>query len=152
MGLLGRDADRNELRRIVTDWHGMALPFIRTKPFDETWTDFIIAWGKIKRPAGQSLAAALAAADVAPAPEAANKYRSPTLRRLVALCARLAAQWGSKPFPLGCVKAGECIGFSKSEAHRLLKTLEFDGIIQLATKGSKASGRASEWRYLGGER
>ncbi len=149
---MGRDTDRQELRRIVIDWHRLALPYIRTKPFDETWADFATAWGRIKRPAGASLAAAIAAADAAPLPAAAKKYDTPAYRRLVAVCRQLAAQWGAKPFPLGCCIAGESIGVSKTEANRMLKTLQFDGIIQLVTKGCTASGRASEWRYVGGRK
>ena len=151
IGILGRDADRRELRRIVQDWHRGALPNIRTKPFDETWADFITAWERVKRPAGASLRAAVQAADAAPAPEAAAIYDTAPLRRLTALCAKLAAQWGDRPFPLGCRTAAGILGITPSAAHRLLATLQFDRIIVRAFKGTKASGRASEWHYLGGQ-
>lgn len=40
--------------------------------------------------------------------------------------------------------------------HTTLKTLQFDRVIQLVTKGTRATGnapgRVSEWHYIGGER
>ena len=32
------------LRPLVAEWHRLALPTIRTKPFDETWADFVEAF------------------------------------------------------------------------------------------------------------
>lgn len=148
LGILGRNVDAKELRRIVKDWHRQALPHIRTKPFDETWTDYVTAWERIKQPAGASLIAAINSADTMPVPDVAKQYDTPALRRLVSICTGLAAQWGDNPFPLGCAKAGEIIGVSKTEAHRLLRTLQFDGIIVRTLKGTKASGKASEWRFI----
>jgi hypothetical protein len=149
VGLLGKDADRAQLRRLVQEWHRQALPVIRTKAFDETWSDFIIAWGRVKHAAGASLASAVAAADAGRAPAAARDYDTAPMRRLVAVCAQLSVQWGDQPFPLGCRTAANILGISPPAAHRMLATLRFDGIIKLATMGSKARGRASEWHYVG---
>ena len=33
------DADPNELRPYVKEWHSRALPYIRSEPFEETWID-----------------------------------------------------------------------------------------------------------------
>ena len=57
-GIMPR-AQADALPAIVRDWHEQALPFIRTKDFDESWTDFVTAWQRVERPAGQSLRVAV---------------------------------------------------------------------------------------------
>src|SRR5262249_24086730 len=62
------DATSDRLRLILREWPQQALPFIRTKDFATTWTDFTVAWRRVKRPAGCSLRAAIhAAKNTAPA-------------------------------------------------------------------------------------
>lgn len=146
---LGRDADHMQLRNIVKTWHSLAVRTISTKPFDHSWDDFIRAWAGVKVPMGHSLKAAVATAKSNPLPRDAQLYEKAELRSLVALCAQLQTQWGDHPFPLGCRKAAEILGISPAEANRHLKLLEFDGLLQLAAKGSKSSKKASEWRYTG---
>lgn len=157
MAILGRDADPKRLRSVLLQWHTLALPFVRTKPFDETLSDFIRSWESIKFPMGQSLSAAVAKADAEPFPSEADLYHEPELRRLVAICAQLQIQWGDQPFPLGCRKAGELLGVTPTEAGRLLKVLKFDGVLKLIRKGNKTktqtgSYTASEWRFINLER
>src|SRR5207247_1366771 len=48
-----RDADFGTLRPILETWHLRALPYIATKPFVESWADFLESWNKVKTPAGQ---------------------------------------------------------------------------------------------------
>jgi hypothetical protein len=140
------DATPDELRPIIRQWHAQALPFVRTKPFDESWTDFAVAWSRVKRPAGASFAAAAASAGV-PAVAQRLGYDG-ALARLAGLCDALQRQWGGRPFPLGCRKAAEYLGVSKTEANRLLAALQFDHVLELVTKGTKATGKASEWRVF----
>jgi hypothetical protein len=143
------DATPAELREVVREWHRRALPAIRTKDFGETWTDFAIAWERVCRPAGRSLALAAAAAAAGDLPAAlGQRGYDGALRRLVSLCWQLHRQWGDQPFPLGCAKAGEHIGVCKRQAARLFKTLEFDGVLRRERLGTKASGKASEWRFI----
>ena len=141
-----RHLDRDELRQLVRIWHQRALPFIRTKDFDESWADFAIAWEKVKHPAGRSLQAALDAA-TNQLPQEALPYGD-QLRYLVSICCQLQKQWGESPFPLGCRTAGVALGISKTQANRLLKVLVLDGVLSLVTKGDKKSTKASEWRYI----
>jgi hypothetical protein len=143
------NATAEELRPVVREWHRLALPVIRTKGFGETWSDFVIAWGRIRRPAGPSFAAAVTAAEITipPAIVGQNGYDG-HLARLVALCFQLAQLWEERPFPLGCKIAAKHLGVSTRHAGRLLKTLEFDGVLKLATKESKRDGRAREWRLI----
>ena len=46
------DADPRQLRHVVERWHLLAKPIIATKPFEESWIDFLKAWPKVKFPAG----------------------------------------------------------------------------------------------------
>jgi hypothetical protein len=143
------DATPTELRPILQEWHRRALPFIRTQDFTESWTDLAVAWQRIRRPAGQSLAEAAARADAAGLPGIAVRLGyDGCLGRLAALCLELARQWGDRPFPLGCEVAGQYLGVSTRHAGRLLKTLEFDRVLQRVTMGTKRTGNASEWRFL----
>jgi hypothetical protein len=57
------DAAADQLRPILTQWHEVALPRIRTKDFGESWTDFVVAWERVRRPAGATLYGAVAAAE-----------------------------------------------------------------------------------------
>jgi hypothetical protein len=146
------DAAHAELRSVLKEWHRLALPVIRTKEFGESWTDFTIAWDRVRRPSGQSFAMAAAAADAADLPANMDQFGyDGNLRRLAALCWRLQQQWGDRPFPLGCKIAGQHVGLSTRQGGRLLKTLKFDGVLKLTTKGSKRTGKASEWRFNGFE-
>jgi hypothetical protein len=63
----------------------------------------------------------------------------------------LRRQLGHRPFPLGCEVAGRHLGVSTRHAGRLLKALQFDGLIARVSKGTKASGKASEWRFIDSE-
>jgi len=145
------DASRDELREIVRAWHQQALPFIRTKEFDETWADFTDAWELVRRPAGCSFQAAAKAADLDIPPFIIERYDG-NLRRLASLCRQLQMRWGDRPFPLGCQKAADYLGVSnKMHAWRLLNTLQADRIIVLEKLGTKKSKKASEYRYLGGQ-
>jgi hypothetical protein len=144
------DATPAELRHALREWHRRALPHIRTKDFDESWSDFTTAWERVRRPAGQSLAAAVAAADDVP-PAVERLGYDGALRRLAALCWQLARQWGHKPFPLGCEVAEDYLNTSARQAARLLKTLRFDKVLERVKKGTKASGQASEYLFTATE-
>jgi len=148
------NAGPGELRPILREWHRQALPYIRTKAFGESWVDFVIAWKRVERPAGQSFLAAAAAAEAIEPPSIAKKLGyDGHLLRLTALCWQLARQWGEIPFPLGCEIAGKYLRVSTRHAGRLLKALHFDGVIELVSKGRKPRdglpGQASEWRFVG---
>lgn len=139
------DATPDQLRDVLRQWHHQALPHIVTKEFSESWTDFVVAWGAVKHPAGQTFRAAVAAADSVALRGVAARYDG-NLRRLAALCVALQAQSGASSFFLGCREAGKFLGIDKSQAWRLLKTLQFDGVLKLVNRGSKKTGKASEWQ------
>jgi hypothetical protein len=144
------DATPTDLRVILQEWHRQALPNIRTKDFGESWADFCVACERVKRPAGQSFTRAAANAQRIVPRIADERGYDGHLRRLTALCWQLQRQWGERPFPLGCKIAGDFLGLSTVHAWRLLNALAFDGILERVTKGTKRSGKASEWRFVGG--
>ena len=45
--------EAKELKPIVTLWHEKALPVIGTKPFSETWAEFLYGWPRVKYPKGE---------------------------------------------------------------------------------------------------
>jgi hypothetical protein len=146
------DARAPELRVIVQEWHSRALPVIRTKDFATTWVDFVVAWERIRVPEsdGDIITAIMAKARAMRTPEAGLVYDTEPMRLLVALCAALQEYHGSSSWPLSCRVAGECIGVSHMTAARMLKTLCFDGAIEMTrAAGSKHSETAAEYRYLG---
>jgi hypothetical protein len=140
------DATQTQLRNIVGAWHLRALPHIRTKDFGESWTDFVTALAAVKHPIGGTFAAAATTAASLVLPGVAAGYDG-NLYRLATLCAALQAQAGKRTFFLGCREAAKHLGIDKGQAWRLLKTLRFDGVLQLVTKGTKKNGKASEWRF-----
>ena len=50
-----KDKKADALREVVKAWHQMALPFIRTKEFADTWVEFCASWHRVKTPWGQHL-------------------------------------------------------------------------------------------------
>jgi Bifunctional DNA primase/polymerase, N-terminal len=141
------NAPADRLLPVLVEWHRQALPHIRTKDFGESWTDFVVAWERVKRPQGASLYAAVAAAESVILSGHAATYDG-HLFRLARLCAALQAQSGDRPFPLSCRIAADYLHTSPVHASRLFKTLAFDGALQLVRKGTKKSGKASEWRFI----
>lgn len=141
------DANARAVRCYVEQWHALALPFIRTKPFDDTWADFLYAWPRVKYPKGtEPMAQILERADTAEPPAAAMKYDSPETRRLVALCRELQRAAGDSPFFLSCRMAGELLGIDHMMAWRRLFLLEADGLIQTVKPGTKT--KATRYRYV----
>jgi hypothetical protein len=139
------DASPAELETFVTVWYERALPVIRTKEFAETWSDFQIAWIEVKVPWGASVKQAYAAAVAYPeAPIDGNAE----LGVLAGLCRELQ-QACNGTFFLSVRKVQSLFGIGRMTAWRWLKALRFHGVISLIVKGTKESGKASEWRYLG---
>ncbi|WP_339938307.1 hypothetical protein, partial [Undibacterium luofuense] len=57
-----------------------------------------------------------------------------------------AARFGGEPIILGVRKAAEILSIDKNDAHKMLKCLENDGVIELVTRG--IGHRASRWRWI----
>lgn len=144
-----------DLRSILEEWHRRALPFIRTKPFSETWIDFLKCWPKVRFKIG--------ADPMTKTYERATRGKLPAvalrlypdhreLQRLAALCRELQREAGDAPFFLSCRTAGELLGVSHTEANRWLFLLAHDHVIVEVAKGGTSENprRATRYRYVGG--
>ncbi|MCE9555995.1 MAG: bifunctional DNA primase/polymerase [Planctomycetes bacterium] len=138
-------------RAIVQRWHELALPAISTKPFEDSWFDFLDAWDRVRKAKGESLIDEIVGRAIAAGvPEEAKHYSRPELRLLVAICRQLQRESKSGTFFLSCYTAAELIGVDDHRtAWRWLGGLCKEGILELVTKGMIKNHRASEYRYLG---
>lgn len=145
------DMPVKSLKPIVQQWHKLALPYIRTKPFTESWFAFQRAWGKVKFPKGSDpISEAYAKAVESEIPADCEQYDIEGVVNLVKLCRQLQAMAGNKPFFLDCRTAGRLLGIRHVTAWRWLQGLAADGVIEVVSTGSKASRKANEYRYVGG--
>jgi hypothetical protein len=143
-------ADPAALKPVVKHWHRLALPVIRTKPFKESWLDFVDAWKRVKFPAGTGPLQALWSRALAePPPPEVLAYAEEGVRRLVALCFQLQRRAGAGTFFLACRTAQDVLGLdSHVTAWRWLRILQVDGVLVRVSTGSKASRLANEYRYM----
>lgn len=142
------EAGPRDLEPFVREWHRRALPFISTTPVEETLVDFYKGWPKVRFARGQEPMARIVARAAAEIPKVADRYESPHVRMLVALCRELQRASGAAPFFLSCAKAGECLGVDPKSANRWLYLLQIDQILAEVEKGSRSPRRATRWRYL----
>lgn len=138
-----------ELKSLVQAWHAQALPYISTKPFDETWADFVEAYGNVDLSrCGDTAMECLIRADSKQLPPEAMRYDSPLARRLVALCGELSRTSSDGVFYLSCRKAAAVLSVSDyKQVARLLKMLCADGVLTETEHGGPHSNRASRYRY-----
>ncbi len=147
-----REVPIHELRPLVAEWHKLALPFIRTKPFDETWADFVEAYGNVDLArSGDAAEMAMAAAESKELPSEARGYMTPLIQRLVALCAELGRSSAEgTTFFLSCRKAASVLGTSdyKSVA-RWLQMLVADRLLGEVVKGGPHNNKATRYEWKG---
>lgn len=146
------DAPANDLEPYVRRWHDRAKRFITSKEFEESWIDFLRAWrpGAIKFPKGSKpvLQLLFDRAVCAGVPDVALHYDGEKCRLLVGLCRELQRATGSAPFYLSCRTAGNLLGVEHSTAWRWLFLFTVDGILEIVSRGSQASHKASRFKYL----
>ena len=126
------------------------MPNIATKPFAETWCEFVDTWERVKFAKGQGLMRdILNRAMKQRPPAAAKQYDSEPIRLLVAICYQLhrAAEGGS--FFLATRTAAELIGVQPRDISAWLKGLAADGVIECVSKGQAAGRKASEFKFIG---
>ncbi len=154
------NADNATLRPIVEEWHRRATPTIRTKPFSDTWVDFLSGWTKVKAPIGEgAIDEAFREAkkweswkkERQPL-KAANLYPDePNVVLLAALCKVLQRRAGKETFFLDCRTAGRLLGVTHKQAWSWLAALCGDGILERVSLGSLKTHRANEYRYVAGK-
>lgn len=143
-----RDLPAREHKPIVKEWHGRAYDVIGTKPFTDTWKDFVHAWKRVKWPKGnvmlsQAVKKALRAEAVLPE---AEEYDIPEARLLLRVCYELQQGMGDKPFFLASRIAGGIIGVSHRTAYKLLEMFVEDGKLQVIEEYTKK--KATRFRYI----
>jgi hypothetical protein len=146
------EASEEELLPIVRAWHERALPAIRTKPFEASWSDFCRQWGLVQHPANSAVEVAAALAGHQVWPES-SRYVDPRLRFLASICWHLQRYTGEESFFVSTRDAAAVLGLTGSSAPmrawRLLKRLERD-LIRCVRRGvPKPGGRATEYLWIG---
>ena len=140
------DADLHDLRPVVRHWHRLALPVIGTKPFDDTWAEFVYGWPRVRFPKGsEPMMQILANADSSEMPVVAGRYDCPRTHRLIKLCRELQRAAGDGPFFLSCRTAGELLGVDHNTAWKRLRMLESDEVLKATARGTKT--RATRYMY-----
>ena len=139
------DSPLSELKPIVRRWHADALPFISTKVFDETWSDFIHAWPHARHGLGDVLAAAWQASQSLDLPPESAAYDSKPVRALVSLCCHLGRQSPDGRFFLSTHSAGRLLGEQSMQVLRWLRMLTADGVIEVVKIGTER--RATRYRW-----
>jgi hypothetical protein len=143
------DAPAIELRPYVRHWYELAAEVIRTKPFDETWIDFLKAWPKVKFPLGHDpMGAVLARAKAAAPPAVSSKFDHPLVVLLISICRDLQRVAGEGPFFLSCRTAGRLLVVDPTTANRWLFLLIAENILEVVEKGEITRRRATRYRYL----
>jgi hypothetical protein len=149
-------AEPAQLRPIVKEWHqrGLAANTIKTKDFAKTWTDFITSWGRIEHPAGQGTieAAFGEAASLPPSPQVVALYPDePKMALLANLCKVLQNRAKTDDFFLDTRTAGRLLGVDHTTAWSWLNALCIDKVLRAGEKGSQATHKASQFRYVAEE-
>lgn len=150
-GMTELDTTPGNLRRIVSEWFSRCRHVVRTQEFSATWTDFVVAWGRIKHSHSGRWAEIVRRASAAPDPPESLIYDDTSLRRLAALCHALHEHHRGGQFPLSARLAADFLDIGKTVAANLLMVLVFDKLIEVVTPYVKGTRLAIEYRWLGGE-
>lgn len=141
-----------EVKPIVRRWHEKALSVIATKPFDDTWADFVRAWETATTPLLENpVMTAITKARQLDAhgrlPACAQQYDAEPVRLLVGLCDGLGAMRPDGIFFLSSHDVAGRMDLHPSQAWRYLNMLCADGVIELIKRGNQH--RASRYRWIG---
>jgi hypothetical protein len=137
------------LRPTVEKWHALALPFIGTKPFEDTWQAFVRAWNRVQRPRWDVLlkfAVKEATQDTENPP---NEYETESTRFLLRVCYQIQRRMGRTPFGFSCRMAGDIIDVSSVSAAGKLEMFVADGYLGVAEQYRYGTRRATRYRYIG---
>jgi hypothetical protein len=135
---------------LVREWHRQALAVVRTKDFDVTWRDFVVAWGRVKPPAefGGLDAAWTRARAAGEPPGVAALFGAGTYEAKVAmLCRQLGAESADGVFPLALAALAALSRRSLMTASRAVRRLRDAGALVLVHAESFAGRRAREYCF-----
>ncbi len=136
-----------DLQGVFSLWWNTAKPFLPLgADFDEYRFDFEDTFAKTNAPLGSnSLEEAVRRADASPLPPQAERYTSPKLKRLIAVCFQLQNLQGSSSFFLSVRAAARIMGMKNLyQVNALMGGLVRDGILIETEKGTRR--RATRFR------
>jgi hypothetical protein len=150
------DSKATDHKPAVERWHQEYLPVIGTKAWAETWSDFRIAWSRVKFLEGEGpLNQAFEAIDMTkPIPKHLQQLGyDEALFKVAQLCQHLAMNsLDRETFFLGNRPLASLIGVSQPSAGNILNMLVEDGILEVVQIGKLEKGKspaATTYRYLG---
>jgi hypothetical protein len=145
-GVFGQATDPQTLRPYLERWHRAALPVIRTKDFATTWQDFLVAWNRIRLPAGAVLAEIRQLA----ADDRFSLEGDPGTDQLARVFRAANQVHAGREFYLSYRTLGSLAGLSRMTAHSLARQLVVEGLLAIVENGSVGVlGKATVWRWLG---
>lgn len=150
------DRPLSQVKPLVRKWHEKSLLVIKTKEFDESWSDFIRAWESALIPlyakakvVGSAYVDAAAQATAGELPRCADQYDSQPVRLLVGMCANLARLQPNGRFFLSTHNAAKWLDLHPAQAWRYLQMLRVDGVIRMVKAGNQRS--ATRYRWCGND-
>jgi hypothetical protein len=151
------NASQKQMLPFVEAWHQAYLPVVGTKRWRDTWTDFCIAWRRVRFLEGEGLIDQIfESIDMStPIPQYLQELGyDRDLFNVVELCRLLAMnnQTDKETFFLGGRALAELIGTSQPTAGNILSNLVEDGVLELLKSGRLEKGkppRASVYKFIG---
>jgi hypothetical protein len=142
------ETDPDTLRPYVAAWHKKALPYIRTKEFEETWTDFVHAWVNVSRPAGRFLEQIKRLANEDTYTVAQSDINLDKVARVFRAGGRVHGK--GQTFFLDYRTLGGCVGLSAVASRKIaLKLVELALLARVENGTVGKKGKATVWRWLG---
>jgi hypothetical protein len=133
------------VRPYVQQWHKLALPVIGTKPFEDTWEDFVSAWKAAKHSLLISpLLTAHKRAQGGDLPAEAKEYDNDHTKLLIGICWHLSRD-KSRRFFLSSHKAGKLLGIPSATALKRLQMLIADEVLELDWSGNQHKANRYIW-------
>lgn len=133
-----------QLKEIVRKWHKQALTVIATRPFSETWADFLHAWPNVHTALCDSpLQKAWERVVKEPLPEICNNYDGERVKKLLALCFYLKRK--DRSFYLSTHKAASFLKCKSMQVLRYLRMFIFDEVLIRLEKGEKGQASTYKW-------
>lgn len=145
-----RDLEAIELKTVVRLWWDRAYDSIETKPFTDTWADFVHAWKRVKWPKGnivleQAVEKALETTTVLPELE---QYKDiPEAVFLGTIFYELQQTMGDKPIFLASRKGQGIVGVSHKTVLKWTEMFEADGILDKVAEHTEST--APRYKYIG---
>ena len=144
------DYCEKDCKLLVKLWHGLSLPFLSRKSFDDTWGEFCAGWGNIKIPLDKDfIEVCFKEAESLSSPELDSQYDTPETICILKLCYVMQKNSSKDYFFLACRKCGDVCGLNYQLVNKRLKALEVDGWLELVKLGNLKDRVANEYRFVG---